>query len=1008
MNNSINCDSKMTHGFSVSIMTVFLLFLTPGVHAGDHWLSRFNIETPGQPDTILPSGLTVSRSSAGIMQSSSTALFDITIALDSNPQGDDDYKADSGTTDDPQNEYEKRIEEFANAVFQSTNGAHKIKKVTIFRTKPGTARMESADILWDENCPGNKGPRANTSGFGVAGRHIWMCTNWPGAQSLMPTPKGSGYTLAHEWGHYTYGLYDEYAQEQCSLINRLTFTCHETTPRQSDTAAVPAIMNSQWVAVRGQVPSGYTGSAADFLEFSTQNIHPYKSDSKGTNAHKRVFGESAWQTLTRDSATDPKYSWLPKRTWYTTLTAPSQPNWIVNDSESAALNDLDIRWAGNQVMDLSIDVSGSMAGTPLTNAKSGGTLLVDQIQPGTAIGVSSFASNVVRNYAITDIPDPDSGVKTDAKAAITALRTRGSTALYDGLMFSLADVTAFDRNRPGLVYVLSDGADNSSSVTESEVIDAYKVAGVPIIAFAYGSAAPTGTLLNLASQTGGALYQSPTTVADIQAALLTAETRFSSNVLLSSQRVLASGGANISHSIPIDQSLASAQIHLSYTGSPSDFDLHLLLPSGADSGLTFTCQGSVSCQTTLDEAFITTHGYGEYTVLMTNKLGTDKSVTVLVSAQSADTETYDIAVGFSASTVQYPADMIIRATVSKGPAIAGLNVTATITDRLDNAVEISLLDDGKGSDQTVNDGTYSASIPYSANGIYSAVVTASNQAGKAQTTFEGVNFSQQENGSALAPQPTPIPEKFVRVGSASANVAGFSQDDHADNPGVGNCTRVQDDNIDTAGRIDNAGDTDCFIVSPGSTGGGITLRATSLSSGMSPVITVFDSTGTTQIAQADMNNSENPASGVILTISEAKLGSTDIVFVVQHADTSATIGGYAVSVGKSITSDYIPVLIMTPNGGESWKAKNSQTIRWYVATSLTKKSKQLKIQYSKNGGKKWKTLKKVRIASGSFQWSPKPADISSNARLRACLPPVSKKAKPICDGSDGTFEILKK
>jgi calcium-activated chloride channel regulator 3/4 len=714
---------------SLSMLTIAALLVVPAVvQAGDHWLSRVTVKSPTQPDTIMSAKQAASNSLATVMKTSSTAVFGITISLDAIPQGDDDWTVDDGANDADQRAYEERIKEFARAVYQSTNGGHKIGMVTIYRDG---ALANSVDVLWNENCSAYNGPRANISGFGVAGKRIWMCTNWPGAAALMPTPKGSGYTLAHEWGHYTYGLYDEYAAEQCTAANIAANTCRESTPRATDTYAIPSIMGCQWMAAGGScLGVSYSGPIADFLEFSTQNIHPFRADSTGTNAQKRVFGESAWETLTRDSATDPKFSWLSERTQYTTLTAPTDPNWIVNNDESTALSELDIRWVGDQLMDMSIDVSGSMSGTPLANAKTGANLLIDQIQPGTAIGVSSFATNVVRNFAITDIPDPDTGVRASAKAAVNALIASGLTSMYDGLIFSLNDLLAFDPNRTGVVYLLSDGGDNDSTATESSVISAYQAAGIPIIAFAYGSYAPTGTLLNLANSTGGAFFQSPTTLPEIQVALLSAEAKFSDNVLLASARVSVAAGTT-TQTIPMDSTLASAMINLSYTGSQTDFSFSLLRPDGTDSGVTFTCEGSTSCSATLDETFFASDGYGDYQVQLVNNIGIPQDVTVLVSATPSGAETYDIAVGFSSSTVNYPTDMVIRATVTKkGVALAGLDVVAEVTDPSGSSFDVPLLDDGMGADILADDGTYSASISYTANGSYSAVVTASNAAGR--------------------------------------------------------------------------------------------------------------------------------------------------------------------------------------------------------------------------------------------------------------------------------------
>lgn len=883
---------RLMRGASIAAVSIILV-VPVEIWAGDHWLSRVTIKSPGQLNASVLASQATSRDFASVMLTSSQTVFDITISLDSNPQGDDKYDKDH-VANDAQDSYEKRIEEFAKAVYQSTNGAHKIGKVTIFRKRESE---NSADVKWDENCAVDQGPRANPSGFGIAGNRIWMCTNWSGAPTLMSTAKGGGYTLAHEWGHYAYGLYDEYSQGSC------TDTSQPSMPCSTDTAAIPAIMNNQWIAAGGTVPTGYAGNTADFLEHSTQNIHPYRSDSTGTNAQKRVFGESAWQTLTRDPATDPKFSWLPTRTQYTTLIAPIDPNWVVNNDESTALSELDIRWAGRPVMDLSIDRSGSMSGTPLTNARTGANLLIDQIQPGSAIGVSSFATNVARNFPITDIPDPDTGIKASAKAAVNAITATGATSLYDGLMFSLNGVQAFDPNRPSLVYVLSDGGDNDSAATEESVISAYQAAGVPIISFAYGSYAPTGTLFRMANATGGAFYQSPTTVADIQAVLLAAQAQFSSNVLLSSAPVSVAANATTARVIPLDSTLASVRINLSYTGSQTDFDFSLLLSNGIASGVSFVCTGATSCTATLDESFFAAFGHGDYQLQIANKTSTQKNVTVLVSATPADAETYDIAIGFSLNPVNYPADLAVRATVTRGPTIAGLDVSAIVNGPTGSPFTLMLLDDGKGADRLANDGTYSASIPYMANGIYSVVVTASNAVGNAQTTFEGVAISLREDGTAVIPTSTAITENFVRVGTASASVAGVMTDDHANNPTGGSCTRILDNNADTVGRIDYAGDADCFTFVPSSVSDPIIVRATSLTSGMDPLLTVYDHTGTIQIVQVDMSTSESPSSGVTVTVPADDLDPAGLIFVVRHNNPTAATGGYAVSAGARLTSD---------------------------------------------------------------------------------------------------------
>ena len=486
---------------------------------------------------------------------------------------------------------------------------------------------------------------------------------------------------------------------------------------------------------------------------------------------------------------------------------------------------------------------------------------------------------------------------------MNALSAGGSTSLYDGLAFSLDGIENFDPDRPGLVYVLSDGGDNDSTATEASVIAAYQAAEVPIIAFAYGSFAPTGTLFKMANDTGGAFYASPTTLGEIQAALLSAEAQFSSNVLLSSTDTLVGAGATESHAVAIDSTLESVRLTITFSGAVDDLDLALLSPAGLDTGSTFLCEAGVSCTTTLDDALLSSFGFGEYQVQFVNNTGADKAVKVLASATPAAVETFGIAVGVPTEDVVYPEPLTITATITQGPAITGLDVVAEITNPSGGTSTVPLLDDGIGADQLAGDGTYSASIAYKTNGIYSAIVTASNASGTGETTFEGVAISLAEDGTAVVPDPTPITENFTRIARGTAIVSGVLTDDHANDPSGGACTAIADDNSDVAGRIDFAGDVDCFAVVPGSVADPIVLRATSLAGGIDPLLTIYDSTGSTIIAEADLSSSESPSSGVTLTLPPGEIDPAGLVLGISHLDAIAATGTYAVSAGTSLASD---------------------------------------------------------------------------------------------------------
>lgn len=841
---------------------------------------------------------------------SGNTVFDIVVSLqDENPKGDNDAKVDAGTSDDEQNAFERRIQAFADAVYEMTNGAHKLGRVTIYKAKN---KQSQADITWERDCADNNGPWANPNKYGRAGGTIHMCTNWDGDSPI--SDAGSGATLAHEWGHYAYGLYDEYQDGQCtpSLLNNCG-----STPTATDTPVQPSIMNCQWFAVGagGCGTTTYTGAATDFFELSTPNLDPYTAGATGSTAHKRVFGESGWSTMARDSASDPFWHFLfqAKRVYYSDLTAPVSPFAIVQNTNTAAARDqLDIKWAGDPVIQLVIDRSGSMSGTPIANAKTASAILVDQLNVGTtAIGVSSFNSSAGQDFAITQIPNPDTGVKSGAKTAIAGLRSGGGTNIGRALDAALTATQTFDASRPAIVYLLSDGQGGTSG--RATTIANYRAAGATIIAFAYGTRSDEAALRAYADGTGGAFFQSPTTLAEIQSAFATANALFSSSAAVSNTDKSVAAGATDARPLQIDSTMGKLVFSVTFTGAAADVVLSLTSPTGAAVAATFSCVGTTQqiCSAELDETALAGLSAGTYNLNVQNVSASAKDVLSLVSAApKAGADIYNVSVSFEDAA--YPAPMIVRAAVSADLPLTGLTVVATLTDTAGMTSQLTLLDDGKQADNMADDGTYSASIPYKADGNYNVTVQVSNPNGQAQTSYEGISITQSKTGVRSAATPRTISENFTRFASATAQATGVRIDDHADDPAAsssfatfGGCTMVTDDNTATAGRIDRAGDVDCFQFTPSSTTADLVVRATGLVDGMDPAVVVYDSIGTNQLASFNVSTSGDADNGAVFVVPAATLDASGHVFTVQHVNSSATQGGYQVSVGAVQLSDTV-------------------------------------------------------------------------------------------------------
>ncbi|MFV9506446.1 MAG: carboxypeptidase-like regulatory domain-containing protein, partial [Oscillochloridaceae bacterium umkhey_bin13] len=218
---------------------------------------------------------------------STSDTFDLSISLYNNP---------TGTQRIP---YEEMLRYFADGVFEMSNGAHKLGTITIY---PNAGRLGRADVQWVASC----WPKAHVAGYGIEGWRIQMCDTF-GATNFLQQVEDGGYTLAHEWGHYFYGLYDEYRGPDSCQPNDPGWPCNTDMP------VLNSIMNDHWQA---------QGSNFAWLNFSTA-----LNNTRNTAQH-RVYLASGWETLVRPSELDPRDGSLRssiRRPYFPALAAVAPP-----------------------------------------------------------------------------------------------------------------------------------------------------------------------------------------------------------------------------------------------------------------------------------------------------------------------------------------------------------------------------------------------------------------------------------------------------------------------------------------------------------------------------------------------------------------------------------------------------------------------------------------------------------------------------------------------------------
>jgi len=778
---------------------VVLLFVANFAEAKVHWFSGRVVDDKTIPSSSIVNEkidanapettrhLTASPAPAlALVPVPGTVLVDVVVSLYNDPCGDDDGSTQGNPGSEKQDTYEKIFQYFADGVYESTEGAHKLRNIRIYTNGKYASR---ANIQW--HAKGH--PHVPyKGGVNVTGGHINMYDIFEDGEGaghdhdMLADLDGAGYTCAHEWGHYYYGLYDEYSLQA------------------GDVPVVPAIMNRQWDARNGHF---------NWLNFSIPWVSgpPYGQyeNTKKTKQH-RVFGKSAWETLSSNTTNDDanKMS-LGPRTYYSELAtvAPPGANTPAIQLPGTARNDVNIIWMGdaNMVYQIVIDHSGSMSGI-VENAKIAAKLLVDKAEVNeTKIGVIMFDDAVTVLQPIISI---DSQATKDAiKAIIDGIAADGMTAMGDAAQAALNGLLALGATTDAkMVFLLSDGWTNSDVIISPlGVIPAYQTAQVPIYTFAYGSGADTATLGAMADQTGGQFYQSPTTLAEITQVFDDAflQASDSQGVGIGSQTL---NWQTETFPIEVDSTLGRLDVMVTYTGSLADAEIHLYNPSGIEVAAD---SNTVSGGQTLYQYSVENPEIGEWELEASSNGGAIMDFSYRATGLPQDQVSYALSLDSSeGSSVTYPTPVVLTATMEKGLPIAKADVFAQVEAPDGTITSFTLRDDGVKPDSLAKDGKYTGTLIYRQNGLYKISILVNNTNGKAVLTYNGAIMSADVNGNLPKQiKDALVGEDFSRSASLQVTTSGSPPPDSTitiDKCSImaGKGKKVGMDSITCSGRFD--------------------------------------------------------------------------------------------------------------------------------------------------------------------------------------------------------------
>ena len=404
---------------------------------------------------------------------------------------------------------------------------------------------------------------------------------------------------------------------------------------------------------------------------------------------------------------------------------------------------LEIEWMEKPKMEIAVvlDASGSMLNhNKMEQAKlaakfvAGGFLSDDDDYDASNVRVAVYSFNTTKH---TVFPATWSPLLQNVYSSIDNVSAEGQTALLDALEDAIEST---DPNSMKMIYVISDGIDNASSVTKDQIISKYQERNVSIHTFAYGADADWTLLRQIALETNGTYSeQDDSFFLKIENRVVEVLANAYGKEQIASESI--SSHAN-SSTIYVEPYTSKLQIYGSFSNATSDTPITIVDESNSALNSTTNVYPIGNNNYFITEVYFDKSYDSERYLKLQNNLNTQIDFRIIADEEKQQ-HAMDVEI---TEDFVWPMDGKFIASVRNvSGLLTNVSYEGVITGPDGFTKHFQLHDNGKNGDGVADDGIYTAFVPkLMRNGTYEWEIRASNLEKKARVTTKGTSHPQNK------------------------------------------------------------------------------------------------------------------------------------------------------------------------------------------------------------------------------------------------------------------------